>query len=205
MDEQTTLMGAEAQVTLKDGVIYKQRIAKAYRQPQLDLTLRTTRTKTEAKLLQKASNHIAVPRVLSVTQDTLCLQHIAFPTVRQVLSARTSAQLRRSLATQIGQNLAKLHNASIMHGDLTTSNLLCDCTKKSVVVFLIDFGLATHTSRTEDRAVDLHLLHQALVSYHTNISADFFAQVLIAYTKISTDSAVLSRLAVVQARGKNKQ
>lgn len=42
---------------------------------------------------------------------------------------------------QLGRSIAKLHYNGIMHGDLTTSNILLRNRKPEMIVF-IDFGLS---------------------------------------------------------------
>jgi len=52
---------------------------------------------------------------------------------------------------EIGKNIALLHSNSLVHGDLTTNNILIEKGK----TFFIDFGLGFNSSKTEDFAVDL--------------------------------------------------
>lgn len=72
------------------------------------------------------------------------------------------------LAVRIGQAIAKLHKASIIHGDLTTSNFMVRDHNLSVVV--IDFGLSYNSTLAEDRAVDLYVLERAFLSTHTEMT-----------------------------------
>jgi N6-L-threonylcarbamoyladenine synthase/protein kinase Bud32 len=58
--------------------------------------------------------------------------------------------------------VGKLHAAGIMHGDLTTSNLIVREGDRKCV--LIDFGLAQVTQEIEQRGVDIHVLYQTLES-----------------------------------------
>lgn len=69
------------------------------------------------------------------------------------------------LAALIGKHLAQLHDLGIIHGDLTTSNLMLREGDISKLVF-IDFGLSFHSKNDEDKAVDLYVLERALISTH---------------------------------------
>lgn len=72
------------------------------------------------------------------------------------------------MALRLGQSIAKLHKANIIHGDLTTSNFMLR--KDTLSVVLIDFGLSYASSLAEDRAVDLYVLERAFLSTHTEMT-----------------------------------
>ena len=60
---------------------------------------------------------------------------------------------------------------SIVHGDLTTSNLMLVPTLSDPVLgglVVVDFGLALVSQLNEDRAVDLYVLERAFLSTHPN-------------------------------------
>ncbi|MEM1897434.1 MAG: KEOPS complex kinase/ATPase Bud32, partial [Ignisphaera sp.] len=67
---------------------------------------------------------------------------------------------------KIGLYVAKLHKNSIVHGDITTSNILLE--KDSKNVYIIDFGLTNFTSRLEDQAIDVHIFFRSIESTHHN-------------------------------------
>lgn len=122
----------------------------------------------------------------------------------------------------IGVELAKMHMADIIHGDLTTSNMMLrhpssfhssDASIPTEVVcfffsvsspqlcsfmlcvsqVLIDFGLSYHSSLVEDKAVDLYVLERAFASTHPD-SEPLFASVLTAYARrLGTEWPALSR------------
>lgn len=95
------------------------------------------------------------------------------------------------LAVRIGQAIAKLHKASIIHGDLTTSNLMVRESNLSVVV--IDFGLSYNSTLAEDRAVDLYVLERAFLSTHTEMD-DYVRQLEPQFSTEIQDSAPETRL-----------
>jgi len=86
-----------------------------------------------------------------------------------------------------------LHDANIIHGDLTTSNMIL----KDGKLFLIDFGLGFYSDKVEHKAVDLFLLKQALESKHPNIPV--FEHVLSSY-QANQKELILKRLDDVSKR-----
>jgi TP53 regulating kinase-like protein len=110
------------------------------------------------------------------------------------------------VAQVIGKMLGTLHANNIIHGDLTTSNMLLvkDGSEMPTVV-LIDFGLSRVDSSVEDKGVDLYVLERALISTHANID-QLFQTILSAYVKENkTESqAVLKKLDEVRARGRKR-
>ena len=102
---------------------------------------------------------------------------------------------------QIGEWIALLHNNAIMHGDLTTSNMLINEEGK---LFLIDFGLSFQSTKLEDKAVDIHLLEQALESTHYKDKEQLFVAFMKGYEQSEDYYKVLERLDEVRKRGKNK-
>ncbi|NJL43970.1 MAG: Kae1-associated serine/threonine protein kinase [Nitrosarchaeum sp.] len=103
------------------------------------------------------------------------------------------------LAKHIGRLVAALHDQSIIHGDLTTSNMILS----DGAVHLIDFGLSFFSHRIEDKAVDIHLLRQALESKHHTIWESAFEAVLSGYHPNEREQ-ILQRYTQVESRGKNK-
>jgi TP53 regulating kinase-like protein len=73
-----------------------------------------------------------------------------------------------NVAKSIGAAIGKLHDAEIVHGDLTTSNIMVteDDSQLTTDVVLIDFGLGMMKPTMEDKAVDLYVLERAFISTH---------------------------------------
>jgi Kae1-associated kinase Bud32 len=110
-------------------------------------------------------------------------------------------KIQLKVCEKIGENIAIIHNNEIIHGDLTTSNMILHERK----VYFIDFGLAFHSSKKEDKAVDLHLLRQALESKHFEKWEEYFKIILHAYEKKSNNPAeIIKQLEKVEARGRYK-
>ncbi|MCK4809122.1 MAG: Kae1-associated serine/threonine protein kinase [Candidatus Aenigmarchaeota archaeon] len=192
----TINIGAEARISLDKDCVVKERIPKGYRAKELDLKIRKQRTKREAKLISDASRAgVMVPKVLEVDDFTIKMEHIDGPRVKDILDAKNM----KAVCYEIGKSVADLHNASIIHGDLTTSNMIC---KDSGICF-IDFGLGFISDKAEDKATDLHLLEEAIDSTHYRIASGALKIVFESYLKDSKDGkAVLSRLEQIRLRGR---
>ena len=153
LDEMTHAMGAEAVVTLGPEDVEKRRISKRYRRKELDARLVTERTRAEARLIATArKNGVPTPVIRDVTGDTLVMERIFGTLLRDALS---EYPLR-----QAGRTVGRLHTTGIVHGDLTTSNMVL----RDGTVVLIDFGLSAVSPELEARGVDLHVLFQTLES-----------------------------------------
>ncbi len=193
--------GAEALLTKKGNTVIKHRIKKGYRFPILDEKLRKQRTRKEARILQKISILIPVPKVLSVSEQTTTIT-LEFLKGKKLSEHLDTLKNATSVCTQIGKNLAKLHDANIIHGDLTTSNMILSSDNK---LYFIDFGLSFESNRAEDKAVDLHLLKEALEAKHYKHATRFFKAVLKGYNSSTNALTVIQRLKTVEKRGRYKE
>ncbi|MCK9581615.1 MAG: bifunctional N(6)-L-threonylcarbamoyladenine synthase/serine/threonine protein kinase [Methanoregula sp.] len=147
--------GAEAIVTFRDGIAEKRRVSKRYRVPALDKRLITERTRAEARLIHTARKAgVPTPVIRDITSDTIIME--------QVQGTLLTHDLTEENLIEAGRMVGKLHAAGIMHGDLTTSNLIVREGDRKCV--LIDFGLAQVTQEIEQRGVDIHVLYQTLES-----------------------------------------
>ncbi|MCS7131599.1 MAG: KEOPS complex kinase/ATPase Bud32, partial [Hadesarchaea archaeon] len=183
--------GAEANLYLEDfskvlhpagsgGVIVKHRISKRYRVAQLDLRLRESRTILEARLLADAKvAGVPTPAVYEVdrTGMRLVLEFIDGKQVKLVLDELKPVE-RRKLCRLRGMQIARLHRAGIVHGDLTTSNMILT---KDGKVYFVDFGLGGYDRSLEARGVDLHLLKRALQSTHFRIADEAYSAIIAGY------------------------
>lgn len=153
MDSQR--QGAEAVVTFRDGRAEKHRLSKRYRVPALDKRLITERTRAEARLIHTARKAgVVTPIISDITSDTIVME--------QVRGTLLTLDLTEDNLRETGRMVGKLHAAGIMHGDLTTSNLIVRESDRKCV--MIDFGLAQVTQEIEQRGVDIHVLYQTLES-----------------------------------------
>jgi Kae1-associated kinase Bud32 len=192
--------GAEAIITLDKDVITKNRTSKSYRLKELDEKIRKRRTEKEAKILTRASKIINVPKVLKQTKFELEMEYIDGDKLSEKLNSYEEEKQFKTMKI-LGQEVAKLHEDDIIHGDLTTSNTIL----KENKVFIIDFGLGFISKRNEDKAVDLHLIKQALEAKHFQNYEKLYEHFIYSYKKEYKDSEkVLEQLKKVEARGRYK-
>lgn len=192
--------GAEAKILLSNNLVIKDRIKKSYRLKELDEVIRKRRSKSEAKLLIKASKIINSP-VPKTSKDK---NKITMPFIKGKKLSEHLDKLKNNLKVlkQVGQDVGKLHKNSIIHGDLTTSNMiLSDKDKK---IFFIDFGLGFISHKIEDKAVDLHLLKQALEAKHFKRHKELFNEFKKGYQKTNSNQAskVFERIKAIEKRGR---
>ncbi len=197
MKPQIIQQGAEAIITLQGNQITKQRIPKTYRLKELDDKLRKSRTKKEAKILEKLQLIIHVPKIIETdNKETIIMEYLD----GKKLSEHLESLDYKTICKQIGKTLTKLHNQDIVHGDLTTSNMIL----KDNQLYLIDFGLSIHSHKIEDKAVDLHLLKQALDAKHFKIAQESFKLITQEY-KAQNHQETIQRIQTIESRGRYKQ
>ncbi|KAL8995846.1 MAG: hypothetical protein Q9169_004498 [Polycauliona sp. 2 TL-2023] len=218
--------------------ILKYRPPKPYRHPTLDTRLTRHRILSEARTLVRCRRaRVPVPGVLALDADGgwMMMEYVEGGTVKerlQRLRDRWKARGRegeewermegevKGLMGRIGEAVGDMHNVGVVHGDLTTSNLMLrpgrsmdtagEATSKEEEVnldgeiVLIDFGLATQSVHDEDKAVDLYVLERAFGSTHPELE-EGFQEVLRAYGESYNGAkVVLKRLADVRMRGRKK-
>jgi len=156
--------GAEAILYLENNHIVKDRIKKTYRVSQIDEKLRKFRTRKEAKLILKAKRcGIETPNIISVDENEfkIKMEFIDGKRLKEFLN-ETNDENRKKIAEELGREIGLLHKHGIVHGDLTTSNMILKHDK----IFFIDFGLGEFSKRIENQAVDLSVLKEAFKSTH---------------------------------------
>ncbi len=214
--------GAEAILTLEENIIKKHRISKGYRLPIIDKKLRTRRTRSEAKLLEKASKLIPIPKIIKINekQHTIELEYIQGKRLSEHLDTLPN---NLQICETIGKQIALLHNHDIIHSDLTTSNMILvepslnphkepttphsDLQHNNLSkLYFIDFGLSFISKKIEDKAVDLHLIKQALEAKHFAHFEKFFHTIIEAYKQTSSQAEqILQRLKKVEQRGRYEE
>jgi Kae1-associated kinase Bud32 len=185
--------GAEAVIIKKENSVLKNRISKSYRIKELDDELRQKRTRSEAKILSKLKE--ITPRVIAVGEESIEMEFIDGDVIKNILDSNIC------LAEKIGAETGRMHDLNIIHGDLTTSNMMQDKSKK---IKFIDFGLSFTSDKIEDKAVDLHLFREAVESKHYMHENEIWTEFLKGYNPINK-AQILSRLELVEQRGRNKQ
>ena len=203
--EKILYQGAEAKICLSKymgfDVVEKRRISKSYRIPQIDNQLINSRTKEEAKLMSEArKNGVSVPIIYDVDlkNGIITMQYLKGKRVKDVLNDLTEKQ-RKDLCKKIGENIACFHNNDIIHGDITTSNMIL----VNDNVHFIDFGLGEKNAEVEAKGVDLHVLMEAIESTHSKYS-NCFNYVLEGYKKQYKNNvnSVIKKIEEIVKRGR---
>ncbi|KAK5170390.1 serine/threonine-protein kinase bud32 [Saxophila tyrrhenica] len=180
----------------------KVRPAKPWRHPTLDKRLTRQRILAEARVLVKCRREgVPVPAVLELDWEKgwVVLEWVEGGSVKEGIRGwegkvdRDGGEME-GLLRRIGQAVGRLHGAGVVHGDLTTSNMMLRPSRSDTddeggdegrgslegEVVLIDFGLAMQATQEEERAVDLYVLERAFGSTHPR-SEGRFGVVLEAY------------------------
>ena len=185
--------GAESNIVrssyLGEKAVIKDRIAKGYRISEIDDKIRRARTKEEAKLLSDAKRAGVKTPVLydvDLKRKAITMQEIDGVMVKDVIND--------DLALRMGEEISKLHAADIIHGDITTSNIMLS---GDDLVF-IDFGLGRYSQLREDKAVDLLVLKKSLQSIDYELAVKYFDCVLDGYG----DTSILNTISDIESRGR---
>lgn len=192
--------GAEANLYLSDGRVVKHRIAKGYRIPELDSRLRRMRTVREARLLENAARAgVNVPRVFRIEacSNRIVMEYVPGPPLKDVLESLTQEEAL-NIAEKMGRAVSIMHDANIIHNDLTSSNMLYYSDK----VYFIDFGLGTTSTRIEDKAMDLVVLKKSLKVAHTKRFHSIWARILEAYKDARQAKEIFARMEAIEKRAR---
>lgn len=185
--------GAEAELWKDEylgmPIVRKKRIEKPYKQPQLDKSLRTSRTRNEARLLSAARKAVSTPHVYGMDDTELTMEYVEGTRVKELFY-----QGDTDIAEEIGREIRKLHDIDIIHNDLTTSNII-----KSRKIFFIDFGLGKVSPSIEDKATDLVVFKKMLSSTHYDVFDDVWPRVLEGY---KANPKILSKINEIERRAR---
>lgn len=212
--------GAEAKIYKCEFIsrpsIVKQRFQKTYRHPELDRKLTQKRLTQEVRSLIRCRKiGIPTPAIffVDVEQSLLVLEEILDSSTLKdyILNTASSGNgydtKLNSVMLKLGEDLAKMHDADVIHGDLTTSNLLIkfkDSKRNDFDLYFIDFGLSSSSRQAEDKGVDLYVLEKAFLSTHPN-SEMLFNILLDKYKVCSKNSiTVLSKYKEIKLRGRKR-
>ncbi len=200
--------GAEASLYLSQWhnrkVITKTRIPKQYRPEALDKQIRTYRTVHEPQLMHEAkAAGVPTPLIymVNVPEAKIIMEYIEGIQAKQYLNGASKAE-RKKTCLKIGELVGKLHKAGLIHGDLTTSNMILTPDGK---IFLVDFGLGEKNIELEAKGVDLHLLKRALQSTHFGFWEACYDDVLAGYGSIVGDELaekVYEKIGEIERRGR---
>ncbi len=198
--------GAEGKLFLSSfegkKAVKKIRMQKKYRHPSLDARLRRQRTRREAKVLRSArSAGVPCPQLFQESEEEceLALEFVEGRLLSQALSHAAESRARTWMQ-ESGRALARLHQAGIVHGDFTTSNVMVRPTHQ---VSVIDFGLAGFVNSVEEQAIDVLLFTRSLEGEHAHAWAEEFFD---AYASENSGAGeVRRRMGVIRSRGRYQQ
>jgi len=194
--------GAEAEIHLTEFLgreaIAKSRVPKTYRNKRIDDVLRKNRTKSEARLMSEVKKYgVSTPVIhdVSVDECMIVMQYINGERVKDVLNS-VSEKKRKKICYMIGESVGKMHTNNVIHGDLTTSNMILLNDK----IFFIDFGLGEKNSEIEAKGVDLHVMMEGFEGAHSEVDA--FGYVLDSYKLYDKKGMAVKRMHEISERGR---
>jgi TP53 regulating kinase-like protein len=200
--------GAEATLYLADWhgkrAVIKARFPKQYRPKELDSKIRGYRTAHEPQLINEAKKAgVPTPTIFLVDMKnaSITMEFVEGKQVKQVLRDVSNKE-KQELCVRIGEIIGKMHKNGVVHGDLTTSNMILSGEGK---IFLVDFGLGEKNAELEARGVDLHLMKRALQSTHYQIASACFEHVLKGYRAVlgaKYTENVLEKIKEIERRGR---
>lgn len=200
--------GAEANLYLAwwhgRKVIVKKRLPKKYRPQQLDERIRFYRTLHEPQFINEAKKAgVPTPTIflVDVNENSVIMEFIEGKQVKQLLGEITKSE-RESICRKIGESIGRLHKTGIIHGDLTTSNMIINHERK---IYFIDFGLGEKSKELEAMGVDLHLMKRALQSTHFRFAEECFNAIIDGYKKIigsEVTKGILEKIKEIERRGR---
>ena len=183
--------------------IKKARVPKGYRHPLLDEKLRKERMMHEAKMLHAVKGMgIRTPLVYALDKNEMVIymEYFDAPRLKHVLLQKDKKGMHELLCKEFGEQIALLHSHHIVHGDLTTSNVLVQGEKtNSPTLIFIDFGLSTVSHKLEDMAVDLVNLKKTFSATHSTIP-NGWDLIVQGYLGNGGKEAVLKQMHEVEAR-----
>lgn len=200
--------GAEAKLFLSkhddQDVVIKDRIKKNYRIKQIDKKIRKSRTSQESNLLSEARRSgVPTPIVFEIDKEThkIIMEYIDGKRIKELLNS-SNRKIIQKVCFEIGRSIGKLHSSGIIHGDITTSNMILRKDK----IYFIDFGLGFFSRKIEDQGTDLMLLHEALKSTHFKILDVCWKNVIKGYEKEYPNSnQVLKKIEEIEKRARYKE
>ncbi len=200
--------GAEASIFLQEWhgkpVIMKTRLPKSYRVDRLDSSIRLARASREAHILHD-SKRAGVPTPTVYQMDmatcTIIMEYLEGPRLKEALPKMDHSALKRTCVL-VGSLIGRLHSSGIVHGDLTTSNMIL---RGDAKLFFIDFGLSDYSNEVEAKGVDLLLMSRAFKSTHFALHHKAFEAIIDGYQQITGREEagfVLKKMHEIETRGR---
>lgn len=200
--------GAEASLFLSSWhgrkVVVKARLPKLYRPRELDEKIRDYRTAHEPQLMNEAKKAgVPTPTIFLVDMKNseIIMEFVEGEQLKQVLPQVLGEQ-QHELCVKIGTLVGKMHHHGMVHGDLTTSNMILAGDGR---IFLVDFGLGEKTRENESRGVDLHLMKRGLQSTHHEFCEECFRSIRRGYSSVLGEEKakkVFEKIREIERRGR---
>jgi TP53 regulating kinase-like protein len=200
--------GAEASLYLAEWhgnrVILKKRLRKKYRPRMLDEQVRIYRTIHEPRLMHEAKlAGVPTPAIylVDVKRTTIIMEYIEGKRIKELMNNMPQME-RQRICFRIGQMIGLLHKHGVVHGDLTSSNMILD---PEGTIFFLDFGLGERSRELEARGVDLHLMQRALESTHYLVADECFDAIFKGYSGVlgsMVAKSVLDKIREIEKRGR---
>ena len=182
-------------------VLVKERIKKSYRLEALDKKLRVERTRREANLMREARKvGVNTPQIFHVDEENckIIMEFIDGKRLKDILDSWNEEKIERTFV-EVGKCVGKMHSADIIHGDLTTSNILV----KDDTIYFIDFGLGYFSKRIEDKGTDLNLFKEAIRATHPRLLNLCWQNIVIGYKQTFAEwEKVLKKVDEIEKRAR---
>jgi len=191
--------GAEAEVWLinidNKELVLKKRKPKRYREKILDDKIISQRLRKEIKMYEKlkAANILGpMAEYFNFDEKEIIMPYFKYPSFKKTIQKDAKKILL------LGKEVAKLHNAGIVHGDITLENVLFD-EKQNKPVF-IDFGLSFVSTRPDDFATDIFVFKETLCAEFPEI---LWKDFLKSYEKNISKKEIVKQLDKIEKRRRN--
>ena len=179
--------------------ILKSRKKKDYRNSSLDYRLRKQRTIRESQIMSEVKEfgiHAPLIHFVDIINCDIIMQKIDGVLVRDLPNSKLVNACKK-----IGRLVGTMHKNGITHGDLTTSNFIISKGN----IFIIDFGLANRTLKSDDHAIDLRLFKEILNSAHADIFERAWSNFLSGYkSSVGKErfSKITNKVMIIESRGR---
>jgi len=194
--------GAEAELWKSEYLgmpaVEKHRVPKTYRIKEIDDRIRRERIVLETNMLVNAKKAVNTPHIFDVDLEkkSLLMEFIDGNKVKDLFLRE--GWIHR-VSKKIGEDVAKLHEIGIVHGDLTTSNMILE---KKGDIYFIDFGLATKSDKIEDKAMDLVVFKKMLQSTHYKYFSEIWSAFLEGYSKYKKSGEIVKKITEIEKRAR---
>ena len=196
LPDNISFKGAEADIITtswdnKDAII-KHRVSKSYRTKEIDDKLRNIRTKEEARLIHDSKKvGVKTPFIYSIdlVNYDIIMENINALQLQEIIE-NNSKEYLKNIMKNIATSVKKIHEADIIHGDLTTANILISDND----LYLIDFGLGKYSNLLEDKGTDLLVFKKSLTTIIPDESENLFNIFLEEYNDNILESEHLNNI-----------